>query len=315
MFRVINRQNKRIPCLSSLSFKLLLQPFAIYFTLCALLFACLALPRPSMASRLSSPWLAIIPKKITQGSIALVTFTGPKDLKPEEITWHQTTFPFFINDRGIYQALIAVPLFVKQRRQFFTLLVSQQDREEKSGFGLMFYRKRLHTIILHPKKRAKLTPQLLTRIKQEHETMNQILARQSPEKFWDGPFIKPVPGRVTSPFGTKRKINGTYVSIHHGTDFRAPMGTPVKAINAGVVVYFGEMVLSGKTIVIDHGKGLYSLYGHLSKSKVSVKDKISKGQVIGLSGNTGRTTGPHLHLGVFLCGFAVDPLSLIHLSL
>lgn len=275
----------------------------------------LALPRPSMASRLSSPWLMIIPKKISQGSIALVTYRGPNSLRPEGITWHQTTFPFFKNNRGIYQAFVATPLSMRQQRQFFTLIVSSRDRHEKSGFGLMVYKRRFHTIVLHLKKRAMLTPQLLTRIKQEHETLRQILARQTPKKFWDGPFVKPVPGRVTSPFGTRRKINGTYVSIHHGTDFRAPMGTPVKAINAGIVVYRGEMVLSGKTVVIDHGKGLYSLYGHLSAPKVRVNDKISKGQVIGLSGNTGRATGPHLHLGVFLCGFAVDPLSLIYLSL
>ena len=258
--------------------------------------------------------LTFHPKRLTPASITLVRFPPSPSVQPVSITWHHLAFPFFKNDRGTYEALLVVPLSTRPGPQAFTLRVLTHGKPASQTFEKTLHGKHYRTIVLRLKKRAHLTPRLLERIKKERQTLHRLFAIQSPRRYWHGSFIKPVPGGITSPFGTRRNINGRYISIHHGTDFRAPMGTPVKAINAGVVAFTGNLVLSGKTVVIDHGKGLYSLYGHLSSPCVKRGDPVEKGQIIGLSGSTGRATGPHLHLGVILCGVAVDPVSLLHLS-
>ena len=296
---------KRIP----LSLKIL---YALWlFSLCILPFP----PASATAPTPMDSWLAVTPKNPTRGSIALVTFRGPKTFKPEKIVWGTRSFPFFRNGRGAYQSLLAIPLSTKKTRFPIHLVMAAQEGEKKSSLTLSLAKKRFPTRTIHLKKRVKLSSKLLEKIKNERKELHHIFGIVTPEIMWRGRFIKPVPGGVTSPFGVRRKINGAYLSIHHGVDFRAHMKTPVHAINRGTVVFRKELVLSGLTIVIDHGMGLYSLYGHLSSFKVKRGDIVKKGQVIGLSGNTGRSTGPHLHLGVVLCGITADPLSIIHLPL
>jgi len=260
-------------------------------------------------------WLKVTPTRVPRGAVALMTYLGPQDVKPIKIARGDTTFPFFQNDKGAYQALLGLPLSAHGRHASFTVYVSKGESTEKIAFNLSTRSKKFPVRTLHLKKRAKLDAKTLKRIKRERSELLSTLKKLTPKRLWHGKFIKPVSGGVTSGFGVRRKINGTYMSVHHGVDFRAPLKTPVHAINAGTVVFLKRMVLSGLTIVVDHGMGLYSLYGHLSQARVKLKDRVEKGQVIGLSGNTGRSTGPHLHLGVTLCGISVDPLTLIHLPL
>jgi len=272
-------------------------------------------PAPLFASRLSSPWLSFSPQRRYRGSAILATFRGPIHVVPKSIQWKDVTFPFFKTPKGTYQSLLAVPLSVRHKRLFFHLNAVEGKKSIRTGFALMLYKKRFPTRAIYIKKRIRLDEETLARIEREKVELKTIFHHTRPLRLWEGTFIKPVPGGVTSRFGVRRKINGNYLSIHRGVDFRASMGTPVHAINSGKVVLEKELVLSGKTIVIDHGMGLYSLYGHLSKFRVNGGDKIRKNQVIGLSGKSGRATGPHLHLGVILQGIAIDPLSLFRLPL
>jgi murein DD-endopeptidase MepM/ murein hydrolase activator NlpD len=118
--------------------------------------------------------------------------------------------------------------------------------------------------------------------------------------------------RITSPFTPRRwhPILHKY-RAHHGVDFGGRIGTPIWAIADGRITYAGWMRGYGKTIKIDHGNGFVSLYGHQSALKVKRGQRVKQGQVIGLVGNTGRSTGPHLHLGLYLRGKPVDPLKYI----
>jgi len=275
----------------------------------------LASSPPSLDAGTPARWLKVTPTHVPRGAVALMTYIGPKDVKPIKIARSDTTFPFFLNDKGIYQALVGLPLSVHGQRIPLFVYVSKANNTEKIAFNLSTKNKKFPVRTLYLKKRSKLDAKTLKRIKLERSKLLNTLKKLTPKRFWHGKFIKPVPGGVTSGFGVRRKINGTYMSVHHGVDFRAPLKTPVHAINSGKIVFLRQMVLSGLTIVIDHGMGLYSLYGHLSKARVKLKVRVEKGQVIGLSGNTGRSTGPHLHLGVTLCGISVDPLALIHLPL
>lgn len=135
----------------------------------------------------------------------------------------------------------------------------------------------------------------------------------TPKRYWRGPFVLPMHSRITSPFGTARLYNGTLKSFHSGTDFKAAPGTPVRAVNDGVVVIAKARYYAGGSVVVDHGEGLYSCYYHLSEIAVKKGERIAKESVVGLSGSSGRVTGPHLHFAVMLHGVQVDPLQLVTL--
>ena len=127
-------------------------------------------------------------------------------------------------------------------------------------------------------------------------------------------FKRP-PGKVTSPFGEWRTFNDGHRAQHVGLDVAAKEGANVAAIDDGTVVLVRDTFLAGNVVVIAHGAGISSLYFHLSKPTVEEGDVVRQGQQIGLAGHTGRTTGPHLHLGVHVANGTIDPLAFFALKL
>ncbi len=126
-------------------------------------------------------------------------------------------------------------------------------------------------------------------------------------QLWNGKFIQPAEGRLTSSFGKYREYN-TGVRRHHlGIDIANSVGTPIYAGNSGIVTLAGRLHLYGKSVVINHGQGVSSSYNHLSKIHVAADEQVEKGQLIGLMGATGQVTGSHLHWGMVVNGAAVDP--------
>jgi len=110
-------------------------------------------------------------------------------------------------------------------------------------------------------------------------------------------------------------MNKTWTSIHRGIDIKGLEGDEVKASNNGRVVLAQELFFGGNTIILDHGQGIHTVYMHLSQLHVDCGDAVSKGDVIGLLGSTGRSTGPHLHFGVKISNISVNPLSVLKLGL
>ncbi len=148
----------------------------------------------------------------------------------------------------------------------------------------------------------------LNKIYKEYKEAKKIYATFTPKRYWDKPFVLPLHSFETSPYGIARMFNGTLKSFHSGVDFRAKIGTKIKAANDGVVVIAKKRYYAGGSVVIDHGEGLYSCYYHLSKILVHVGDKIKQNQIVGLSGKSGRVNGPHLHFGIRVYSYAVNPL-------
>ena len=124
-------------------------------------------------------------------------------------------------------------------------------------------------------------------------------------------FIPPVPGVITSPFGKQRFINGLPRSAHLALDLGGNTGTPIVAPLKGRVVLVGDFFYTGHTLILDHGRGLFSSYAHMSEVKAQLGDFVEQTQIIGLVGATGRVTGPHLHWTVYFDGNKVNPASLI----
>jgi murein DD-endopeptidase MepM/ murein hydrolase activator NlpD len=154
----------------------------------------------------------------------------------------------------------------------------------------------------------------LTQVAADKELKQRIFATESPHRLWSGQFAPPVSAGISDVFGTARVFNQEVKSRHQGLDFAAPTGSPVAAINSGKVILASPLYFEGNCVVIDHGQGLLSLYLHLSEFKVKEGDEVESGQLIALSGGTGRATGPHLHLAIRWQGVYLDPAILLKLN-
>ena len=155
----------------------------------------------------------------------------------------------------------------------------------------------------------------LARIKAESALKARVFGASAQERLWDGDFRVPVVSTPTDSFGERRMFNGKLASIHQGMDFRARKGTPVGAGNSGAVVLARGLYYEGNCVVIDHGLGLFTLSMHLSRISVHEGQHVAKGQLLGLSGATGRVTGPHLHWAVRWEGAYLDPAKLLRMDL
>lgn len=162
-----------------------------------------------------------------------------------------------------------------------------------------------------PARLVKLSAADQTRYDSEQDTLRPVYARSSPTLLFQEPFTAPLNSRITSAYGTRRVLNGEANSEHNGVDFRAAIGAKVPVANAGRVAFVGHLMRSGNLVVVDHGLGIFTQYHHLAKILVAEGDAVRKGQVIGLAGNTGRASGPHLHWAVRVHGEFVDGFSLI----
>ncbi len=155
----------------------------------------------------------------------------------------------------------------------------------------------------------------LARIDSENARAREVGRRAHDRApMWTASFLKPRTSVITSQFGSGRSFNGKITARHLGVDFRGAVGEPVRAANRGVVVLIDNFFLAGNVVYIDHGGGVVTSYFHLSKTLVSVGDTVKRGQVIGLVGNTGRVTGPHLHWAARYGANTVNPLDLLSIS-
>ena len=153
------------------------------------------------------------------------------------------------------------------------------------------------------------------RIKRESELVALALSVVTPEWLGDGAFVVPNPAPSWSNFGQRRLNNDVVQSLHTGLDLRVPFGEPIKAANAGRVVLASDLYMGGRTVIIDHGLGVFSTYGHMSELLVKRGDAVKKGQTVGLCGTTGRSTGPHLHWSFRILDARVDPDAMLRLPL
>ena len=159
---------------------------------------------------------------------------------------------------------------------------------------------------------SKFTRAPPAQVVQEQATFAAALTHSESQRLWIEPFIKPTQGITTSPYGVRRTFNGQLKSRHLGEDFDGQIGELLWAANDGMVVLAAQNYFYiGNAVVIDHGQELYTMYFHLSELQVQTGDRVSRGQIIGKIGRSGRVTGPHLHFAVKLAGVYLNPESLL----
>lgn len=166
-----------------------------------------------------------------------------------------------------------------------------------------------------PRETVDLDPPTLARVEKEQAEVAALLDKITEEKLWESGFLIPTEGKIAGTFGLKRILNGEPRSPHSGEDIDAPLGAEVHASNTGKVILANDLFFSGKSIILDHGWGIYTMYFHLSEIGVHPGKVVRKGQLIGRVGASGRATGPHLHWGLRLAGARVNPFSVTRLSI
>jgi len=160
-----------------------------------------------------------------------------------------------------------------------------------------------------PQRFVQPDPETRRRIEADQQLKHAAFAHDAPAE-WSGDFRPPIDTAVSEAFGTRRTFNRKLASIHRGLDYHAAPGTPVMAANSGEVVLAQELFYEGNCVIIDHGLGFSTIYMHLSSLEVKTGQRVEKGQQLGLSGATGRATGPHLHVAVRWQGAYLDPAQL-----
>ena len=205
-------------------------------------------------------------------------------------------------DQGRWKAVVGIPLSTKPGTQQLTLA---------RGAPLTFtvQAKDYATQHLTIKNKRKVNPnkQDMTRIRGERGRINVALAHWRETTEVETTFILPVQGRLSSPFGLRRYFNEQPRKPHSGIDIAAAEGTSIHAPASGQVIDTGDYFFNGKTVFLDHGQGLVTMYCHMSRIDVTPGQTVTQGEIIGAVGQTGRVTGPHLHWGVSLNNARVDP--------
>jgi len=207
----------------------------------------------------------------------------------------------------------------------FTLELSGETRAGKSPSTKISFTKQITVALAqYPKIKVSLnveskftapSPEQEKQIQEGQEVKKEYLSRITAEREWSGSFATPANAAISDVFGSQRIFNGKTSSPHLGLDLRVPSGTPVAAMNDGTVLLARPLYFEGDFVVLDHGQGLLTLYLHLSEFKVKEGEQVKRGQEIGLSGGTGRATGPHLHVAVRWQGTYLDPERLLSLRL
>lgn len=264
------------------------------------------------------------PTRLVNGGPVLFQVKPPQKLESLKATWlgHEITFSFDPRSKTWF-ALAGVSLETTPGN--YTLELTGETKAGRAPqTNISFSRKFVVTRARYPKIEVKLsvegkftepTPDQQTQIAEGVEVKKYYLNRVTPEREWSGPFTTPVEAAISDVFGSQRIFNGKTSSPHLGLDFRVPSGTPVMAMNSGTVLLARPLYFEGNFVVVDHGQGLLTLYLHLSEFKVKEGEPVKSGQEIGLSGGTGRATGPHLHVAVRWQGTYLDPARLLKLQL
>jgi hypothetical protein len=283
---------------------------AILVLLASSVLACAAESAPFSA-------FSVQPPDLVNGSVCLLSVHVAGNPHTVSAKWMDHQLTFSPGPRGTWLALAGVPFETKPGAYDLVLeAVMEGGRTEHLTRPVTVHAAKYKTSRLTvPQKYVTPDPETLKRVEAEKEIKKAAFAHEVPALEWSGNFVAPVQSDISEAYGTNRTFNGKLATVHRGTDFRAPMGTPVHASNAGEVVLARELYYEGNCVVINHGLGFMTIYMHLSKFEVKEGDKVEKDQIIALSGGTGRVTGPHLHLAVRWSGEYLDPLRLFALRL
>jgi len=248
---------------------------------------------------------------------SFITIKTHSDLANGEVILNNQSFPIRAdNNRGI--SIIPISYWWSPGEYTATILDNQGRTWLKENIRLQAveFDKSYLTIDDQQEEIVRPTdPERQARRKRDQEMVQAARAESYQDRLWNESFIWPLEGRLTTDYGATRYHNNQLANRHNGIDIAAPTGTPVMASNDGQVTLAADLLVTGNTIIIDHGWNIYSSYLHLSKLFVEEGDYVSKGEEIGAVGSTGFSTGPHLHWSISYNRIFLNPRSFVDLEL
>lgn len=287
-------------------------------TLCTALFFLIAAAGTALGSD-AAPRLAIDPAAPAPGEVFSVRVADLPGSGPYEAVLGESRFPLWLAAEG-WEGLGAVDrdaapgvrtLEIRERQAPGTGGARRLLAAWELSVGTRAYPEQRITV---SDSMVTLSPEDQARANREAVRIRSALAGRSDRRLWEGAFRVPAEGPVSSPFGVRRIYNDKPRGYHGGLDIAAPRGTPVFAGAAGRVALAGDFFYTGNTVFLDHGLGLFTAYFHLDSLAVEDGEPVAAGQLVGRVGSTGRSTGPHLHWGVYVSEVRADPLSLLRVS-
>jgi len=264
--------------------------------------------------------IRLIPNPVVNGNVVLLEIDTSHLVDPVvgiQAKFKEEIIPVYehpAREAGFFIGLIGIDYYNKPEKVSVALEWTNRQGYHATDLSLEIIKGRFKSEKLKVQPR-KVSPSRKdrTRIARERSELKSIYASSHIARLWHSSFQRPATGKVTSPFGSKRLLNGKVRSYHSGLDFRAPTGTPIYAANDGIVKMAKNLFYSGNHVIVDHGMALFTGYSHLNEFRVKPGQTVYKGQEIGLAGATGRASGPYLHWSARINGVKVDPLQLMEL--
>ncbi|HHJ38622.1 MAG: hypothetical protein AXA67_04080 [Methylothermaceae bacteria B42] len=239
------------------------------------------------------------------GGVAILNL-GDGSLEKPVVTFNDRPV-LVLKNEGQWTALVGIPLKTKPGQYKVNVRRSGEKRTLELTVSAKEYPAQYIKLPKGKERYVSPPPEDLARIKRERKILGKILSQWRPTDQVDTDFHLPVHGRIGSPFGLRRFFNDQPRNPHSGLDLVAPAGTPIKAPADGIVIDRGDFFFTGNAVFLDHGQGLISGYFHMQDIAVKPGQKVKRGDILGTVGATGRVTGPHLHMNVYLNRTKVDP--------
>lgn len=239
------------------------------------------------------------------GGVAIIPLGSVSTEADKPQTWLEDQPILVTADNGQWYAVVGIPLDMTPGSHELSVKIGDETKAETFVVNPKDYPEQ--RITLKDTSKIELSATDLARAQREIADIRALEHHWRVTQDTDLALIVPAQGRLASRFGLRRFFNDEPRSPHAGLDVAVASGTPVKSSAGGKVLAVGDYFFNGKTVLVDHGNGLITMYCHLKRIDVQTGETVNKGQRLGLSGQTGRASGPHLHWSVVLNGAMVDP--------
>ena len=246
--------------------------------------------------------------KIRQGETLKITINTNKDLKNAKLAFNNKKYEIFKENKNKYVSYLGISRKLKPKKYPIAIKGTIDKKPFYKRKAIIVLKGHFKKSIVKLKGKKRTLSKNYSAISKEASNISKILKSTRKDRLFTTFFKTPTKGKITTRFGAYREYNGVAKGKHAGVDYANKIGTRVFASNSGIVELSEFMDIHGHTIIIDHGWGIKTIYNHLHKRYVKKGDKVSQKTIIGEIGNTGISTGPHLHWGMSIQDIRVDPL-------
>lgn len=251
-----------------------------------------------------------------QGDTIFIYLTGNNNITYAHCVFNNRKYKFYRIAEDKHRAIIGLPADIPPDKYRLEIKYKVRQRQSKWYIKKEIIEVKERVVAIQQLKLSKRKIRLYhhKNVQHEYKKIFDALKKENPQQLWTSEFIMPIEnGKITTHYGVRRMINNKLTkSYHKGIDIAPRNSNYIKAAQTGIVVLCADLLMHGKTIIINHGQGIFTLYLHMQEILVKEGDKVNCGDIIGIVGSTGVATGVHLHFGLYVHKVPVDPLNWIN---